>query len=98
PYGLAMTRCFFEVADTLKEVDPARQISYALEDGAHGKGQVLKVFELNKGKPELAMLALTFENRDRFVPLQAADILAYELYRDLTRQLTGMGQRRPQYR
>ncbi len=96
PYGLAMVRCFFEMGDALVKVDPARQISYVLEDGARGKGQVLKVFELNKNKPELGLIELTFANKTRFVPLQAADILAYEVYRARDRQLSSKGILRPQ--
>jgi hypothetical protein len=37
-YGLAMRRCFFEVADGLKTIDPETEIAYVIEDGAKGKG------------------------------------------------------------
>jgi hypothetical protein len=96
PYGMAMTRCFLEVADALSVVDPSREIIYVLEDGARGKGQVLKVYELNKGKPDLGILSLGFWDKRRFVPLQAADMLANELYREIARQRSKSGTVRPQ--
>jgi hypothetical protein len=89
PYGLAALRLFFDVADTLRAVDPMAEIAYVLEDGARGKGQILKVYELKQQYDNLRIRSLRFGTKDHFVPLQAADVLAYELYREHTRQIDG---------
>jgi uncharacterized protein DUF3800 len=91
PYGLAAMRCFFEVADSLGEVDPAAVVAYVMDGGVKGRGQLLKAYDLNKSQSEWRILSLRFEDHRRFAPLQAADILAYEIYREYTRQVIGKG-------
>jgi hypothetical protein len=94
-YGLAATVNFLEVARIVKGIDEAQAwdawIAYVFESGTTGAGQILKVFQYNeqdtKEKEKLRLLSLRFENKREFVPLQAADILAYELYQLLPRQL-----------
>ena len=95
PYGLAAVGCFIDAAHLLRPTFPASRIAYVFEHGARGAGQVLKVFQQNMADPaqrtELMMQSLKFEGKE-FVPLQAADILAYELHKHLPRQ-TGLDQR-----
>ncbi len=61
------------------------------ESGGKGAGQILKVFTENErnrsNKEHWRLLSLRFENKHEFVPLQAADILAYEIYRQLPKQI-----------
>jgi hypothetical protein len=88
-------RCFFEVADSLEEVDPAAAVAYVMDGGVKGKGQLVKAYELNRRQSEWRILSLRFEDDRLFVPLQAADILAYELYREYTRQIDSKWPMRP---
>jgi hypothetical protein len=96
-YGLAATVCFLDAAKLLDPQFPSARIKYIFEMGAEGTGQVLKTFRQNSKDPDqrtaLKLLSLQFESKE-FVPLQAADILAYELSRHLPRQL-GTNSRRP---
>lgn len=91
-YGLATSACFLDLAESLRsspEIDG--WIAYVFESGAAGAGQVSKVFTANerdpKSKEHLRLLSLRFENKRQFLPLQAADILAYELHKDIPRWL-----------
>ena len=84
PYGVAAMACFSEVAKTFNLIGVHGQVAYVFETGARGSGQVHKAFtwlEQNPGsKAEMRLLALSFQNKREYCPLQAADILAYELY------------------
>jgi hypothetical protein len=90
PYGLAASACFMDAAKVIDADFPSARIAYVFEAGAEGAGQVLKVFQWNYKHPDnrsrFKLLSLKFEGKD-FVPLQAADILAYELHKHLPRQI-----------
>jgi hypothetical protein len=96
-YGLAATACFMDAATLLEPTFPTARIAYTFESGAKGAGQILKVFQQNYKDPvqraTLKLAGLSFSGKD-VVPLQAADILAYEMFKHLPRQL-GMEARRP---
>ena len=98
-YGLAATSCFMQAAELLNQhgYESAR-ISYAFESGTAGSGAVLKVFNSNCNDPEqrerLKLLSLSFEGKE-FTPLQAADMLAYELYRFLPYRINEPATRPP---
>ena len=89
-YGLAATACFMEMGRAIHEIDVDAWIAYVFEAGDIGFGQVHKVFHLNVNDPvqkeRNRLLSLRFEPKQDFLPLQAADILAYEIYRDASRQ------------
>jgi hypothetical protein len=101
-YGLAATFNFLEVGRILRAIDDVNpwdaRVAYVFESGAVGMGQIQKVFQYNKKDPEqekvLRLLSLRFGDKRNFGPLQAADILAYELYRQLPRQI-GLDPRPP---
>ena len=83
-YGLAATAGFLQVVHILEPDYPSARIAYILEAGTNGSGEILKVFNWNyndrEQRPKLKLMSLKFEGKE-FSPLQAADILAYELYR-----------------
>jgi hypothetical protein len=91
PYGLVARSIFMTVGEIVREHYPDHWIRYVFESGAAGAGQVLKGFLDNYRSPEqqnhLRLCGLSFEDKRCFLPLQAADILAYELYLDLPRQV-----------
>ena len=84
PYGVAAMVCFSEMAKMFKLIGVHGQVAYVFESGAQGSGQVQKAFtwlEQDPGsKAQYRLLSLSFQNKRQFCPLQAADILAYELY------------------
>jgi Protein of unknown function (DUF3800) len=86
-YGLAAISCFFDSCTAVRASHPDARIAYVFEAGARGHGQVLKVFDdmfsRSDQREAYKMLSLKFEGKKNFAPLQAADILSYELYRQL---------------
>ncbi|HEX8274814.1 MAG TPA: hypothetical protein VF615_19430 [Longimicrobiaceae bacterium] len=96
-YGLAATACFMDAAALLEPTFPTVRIAYAFESGAKGIGQIMKVFQENFNDPvqraKLKLGGLTLAGKE-VAPLQAADILAYEMFKHLPRQL-GVESRRP---
>ncbi len=94
PYGLAATANFLAIARILRGMNALGHdlwVEYTFETGARGAGQVRRAFDYNAHDPtqraELRVGSLAFADKPQAVPLQAADVLAYELYRHLPRQL-----------
>lgn len=91
PYGLAATMLFRSVAEWVVGLPGDPCVAYVMEQGAVGAGQTLKFFQDNYAddnqRRSLRLLSLSFEDKRRFTPLQAADLLAYELHKHLPRQL-----------
>lgn len=91
PYGLAAFCNMMSVADLVRDLRGEPSVAYVLESGAVGRHQITKLLLDNMNDPEsqkqFRLLSLAFQDKRQFVPLQAADILAYELYLHLPRQL-----------
>lgn len=89
PYGLAATMTFMALGDVFNKIGAYGSIAYIYEAGAIGAGQVLKTFQENLAdagqKHALRLNSLDFKSKADFVPLQAADILAYEWNLQLAR-------------
>lgn len=90
-YGLACAMCFVETASLVDEKYPSAKIAHVFEQGCSSGGAVLRNYLWNskfpQNKKDLKLLSLKFENKRNFVPLQAADILAYELYKQLPKHI-----------
>jgi len=90
-YGLAAAACFMDLAETLRDGKLDGGVSYVFESGAKGRREIEKVFEANyrdlRQREVHRLVSLRFDDKRRLLPLQAADVLAYELYRHLPRQL-----------
>ncbi len=91
PYGLAAFGTFLEVGQLVRPLRGDPWVAYVLESGAKGAGQLTKLFHDNEqdenSKRPLRLLSLSFQNKRDSLPLQAADIHAYELYKHLPRHL-----------
>ncbi len=102
PYGFAAAVLFLHAADYVSEsLNPPGtpfEIAYVFERGDVGAGQAQNLFEANKADPRqeerLHLLSLRFQDKRQVGALQAADILAYELYQHFPRQL-GLEPREP---
>jgi len=99
-YGLCAAACLLSVAEWLRSKENDGWVAHVFEAGAHGRGELARIFGANIKDPEqktyLRLLSLRFEDKRDFPPLQAADLLAYELYRDLPRGM-GWEQKSPRY-
>jgi hypothetical protein len=77
-----------EVGRLLRE-EPDQWAAYVAGAGVKGRGKILDTFARGAKKPEwkseFRALSLRFENPRQFLPLQAADIVAYELHHLLPR-------------
>ncbi|MEA2561405.1 MAG: hypothetical protein QOH06_2909 [Acidobacteriota bacterium] len=87
PYGLAAAACFMEFDRLVAARSPTSRIAYVFDILSKGTGPVKSFFESNERRKRLRLLSLRYEPKTEFLPLQAADILAYELYKHLPRQL-----------
>ena len=91
PYGLAAVVCMMDVGDRLREIEVDGSVEYVFESGAEGARQVSRVFLANLNDEEqrerYRLSSQKFENKRDFLPLQAADIFAYELYKQLPKTL-----------
>lgn len=86
PYGLAATICLQQVKkhldEFLKHFDA--RVAYFFEQGTPGFGQIQKASNLNWERFRLASVTTMMKTHP---PTQAADIMAYELFKDLQRKL-----------
>lgn len=66
------------------------RLAYVFEAGARGGGQVAKAFSkaynIPEQRREYRLMSFELGGKEDFPPLQAADILAYELYKHWSRQ------------
>ncbi len=89
-YPIACLEAMATLAKFMKEqVRPEGEIAYVFDIMQKGTGHLLKLVQENlkdpQWKKDVRFLSLHFEDKKRFVPIQAADILAYELYRHYPR-------------
>ena len=95
PYGLLAAKVFMEVGTMMCLTGVRGRVMYYYEDGAEGKGQVERLAHALQASPtnreRHRFLDLEFKDKVDFAPLQAADILAYELYRRVDEQLKESG-------
>lgn len=87
PYAIASHTCMVEAAElllgNLKLTDVTLNHTFAA--GAEGRGELMDASDWEMMRPErvehLALGAITFGQQSQFLPLQAADFLAWELNR-----------------
>lgn len=90
PYSFAALHCFLLVGTDLRQLDGEAWATHILESGANGTGEILSAYDflVKIDATELTrMVSLRFEDKRLFVPLQAADILAYEMYKEHSNQV-----------
>ena len=81
PYGFAALTAFAVMQNVM--VDDAYVTCY-FEDGVKNAGDMISIYQDAKklDAPEIRhILSISLQDKRRFVPLQAADILAYEIYK-----------------
>ena len=90
-YGLAAIACFRSLAQIAVRIDG--WVEYVMESGTRGSGALLKIHAVGSEEPgwldNNRIVSLSFQNKRFFLPLQAADILAYELFKHLPNQMQG---------
>ena len=100
PYHVAAISCFTRLNGILRNELGDRDVraAYVYEDISKGSGAVLDAYSgikmVHGLAEELHMLTLSYQPKKEFRPLQAADILAYEVWKDVTNILAGNPRRR----
>jgi hypothetical protein len=92
--GDAETMCiinsFVKIIDLVKRLQFAQSIALIFDDRPQIKGNVQKIFDVYKGASVGSdIVALSFASSKKILPLQAADLLAWEIYQDALSALAG---------
>lgn len=87
PYGFAAQFLIGEIATGMRDNSPSgSKIAYIFESGTPGVADIQQTFDLLLRRPDekrtFYLSTLTFADKRDTPPLQAADIIAYELYRE----------------
>ena len=90
-YGLATACCFTEMGQVASDPGVDGWIEYVFESGDKDAGTVRKIVNSHLRDPETNAMyrfhSLSYADKHHCQPLQAADMLAYEVYRHLPRQM-----------
>lgn len=62
-------------------------MDYRFEDGSHGKGNILDIFAKTSINYRDRIADISFRDKRKYPPLQAADLLVNELFKDFPRAL-----------
>jgi hypothetical protein len=93
PYGWLVHDCIVGIAHWAVDKHCAEPVQYVFEAGARGRRRVQKMFEslYNEGKfRTLCRIgSWKFATKPEAVQLQAADFLAYELYKQMDNRIVG---------
>ncbi|MCI0886434.1 MAG: hypothetical protein J4N92_09635 [Chloroflexi bacterium] len=85
PFGFAAQLVFSAAIDKARESFPDARIAYVFESGSEGYPEVERSFQECHSKPhirdEFGLISLTDMDKRKDMRLQAADILAYEVYK-----------------
>jgi hypothetical protein len=92
-YGLASIGCWYNLALQAKVPQIDGFIAYIMESGSRGRDALTRIHDAQSKDPEwiknTRMHSLKFRDKRYFLPLQAADILAYEIFKHTNRQFGG---------
>lgn len=93
PFTFCSKMCLFAAAQWAERVGYKDSIRYVFDDGDQHKQDILKAHTHACTDEELSAFyrfstgSLTFGHKDKVTPIQAADILAYEMYKEMYRNV-----------
>lgn len=91
PYAFCATMCFAYAAAWAEGQGYAQSIPYVFEDGVLERKEVREQFtnayKHARARQYFRLISLTWGDKKMYVPLQAADILAYEIYKQTLRSI-----------
>jgi hypothetical protein len=86
PYHFCLTVCFTNISFWQQKYERKEPIAYVIEHGAGFNHEINKAFQATFAdeirRQMFRLGSLTFETKDRAIQLQAADMLAYEAWKD----------------
>jgi hypothetical protein len=102
PYFWCAIELLKHIARWAGKYAPGQTIAYVFEDGTQGKGQIADALEYVRRHRETwakyHIASYAFGNKRQVVPLQAADVLAYECFKELTNRRLQPDRPRPRRR
>ena len=93
PFTYCSKMCFFSGGEWARTHGYEDSIKYVFDDGDKHKKEVADAHNIASMDEELSEFyrfsigSLTFEHKDKVRPIQAADILAHEMYKEMQRYL-----------
>ena len=93
-YGWCIQDCVAAVRKWCEGHHYTAPIQWVFEAGTDGHGQVHKMFAEISERKEWQIAGWSFQNKD-IVPLQCADVLAYEMFKQVENQIVDLGTRYP---
>lgn len=92
-YGLASIACYRKIAETASDPGIDGLLDIVMDRGVPGFGALHDIFGAGREDAEWLnqnrIASLAVRDKELWCPLQAADILAYELYKQAARQFGG---------
>jgi hypothetical protein len=85
PEEFCLLRCFIQSLEWARQVTADPDIAYVFDDRPHRRERIKKVFDVFDRVSMLAppkLASLTFARAARLLPLQAADLIAWESYQN----------------
>ena len=102
PYFWCVIELLKHIARWAGKYAPGQNIAYVFEDGTQGKGQIMEALDYVRRHRETwakyHIASYAFGDKRKVVPLQAADVLAYECYKELTNRRLQPSNPRPRRR
>jgi hypothetical protein len=92
-YGIAAIGCWHNLALVAKDQRIDGYIRFTMEKGCRGVAALKRIHDNESTDPGWVKVnrieSLSFQDKRTFLPLQAADIMAYEIYKQAHRQFDG---------
>ncbi len=99
-YGVAAIGCWYNLSLLLRDPRNNGYVEYIMDSRSRGSGSLLDIYRKQCEDPawveQTRLLGLSFKDHRLSQPLQAADILAYEVYKQADRQF-GANTRKTRY-
>ncbi len=101
---MCIINCFVKLIRFAQQITPAKEVAFIFDERPQQMRSVQRIYEVYKNlKPEdVEIVSATFSSSKKILPLQAADLLAWEIYHDCIDSLAGrredIGPRRRQLR
>ncbi len=87
PYSFCAEWCLIMVYRQLTKARNKDRVAYFFESGCRGLERLLQQNQIDQWRAAHQVLSLSFGNKKDFLPLQAADILAYETTKQSVRHV-----------
>jgi Protein of unknown function (DUF3800) len=101
---ICIINCFVKLIQFAQDITPDKEAAFIFDDRPEQKRNVQKIYEVYQDLKQegIEITSATFASSKKILPLQAADLLAWEIYQDSLDSLAGRtekeGPRRRQLR